>query len=65
MAQQINKTKEVLDKLAAESKVSEVNTKEDVELISSFDERMEAMRREYQIKEKNSQANAAKVILTA
>jgi 7-cyano-7-deazaguanine synthase in queuosine biosynthesis len=65
MAKQINKTQEVLTKLRAEHKIADMNTAKDVELISAFDKRMEVVRRDYQIKERNSQYTAAKVILTA
>lgn len=65
MAKHINKTQEVLSRLKAEGKISEMNTPEDVERIAQFDKRMKEVRREYQIKEKNSQQAAAKVILTA
>jgi hypothetical protein len=65
MAKQINKTQEVLTRLEAESKISVMNTEKDVASITEFDKRMEAVRHEYQIKEKNSQITSAKVILTA
>jgi hypothetical protein len=65
MAKHINKTQEVLTKLKAESKVTVMNTAADVASIAAFDKRMETVRREYQIKEKNSQVTAAKVILTS
>ena len=65
MAKQTSKTQEVLEKLRAEHKVAVMNTAQDVVLISEFDKRMEEVRRDYQIKEKNSQYRAAQVNLTA
>lgn len=65
MANQINKTQEVLTRLSAENKIAVMNTETDVALISEFDKRMEIVRRDYQIKERNSQYSASEVILTA
>lgn len=64
MAKEINKTQEVLDRLKAENRISVMNTSEDLAFIADFDKRMQAARRDYQIKEKNSQNTAAKVVLT-
>ncbi|MDP1812823.1 MAG: hypothetical protein Q8K92_00075 [Leadbetterella sp.] len=65
MAKLINKTQEVFENMRAADKVSVMNTKKDVALIAELNKRMEVVRRDYQIKEKNSQFKASKVTLTA
>jgi hypothetical protein len=65
MATKINKTAEVLDKLQGEGKVVSMHTVQDIATISALTDRMKSVRRDYQIKERNSQMRAAHVILTA
>jgi phosphopentomutase len=65
MATKINKTAEVLDKLKGEGKVVSMGTVQDIATISALTDRMKSVRRDYQIKERNSQMRAAQVILTA
>ena len=65
MATQINRTQEIINRLQSENKVTKLNSPNDVAMITAFSERMETIRREYQIKEINTQHSAAQVILNS
>lgn len=54
-----------MGRLSDEKKVTYLDKPHDIEVINEIDRQMEGVRREYQIKEKNSQISAASVILTA
>lgn len=54
-----------MGRLSDEKKVTYLDKPSDIEAINEIDRQMECVRREYQIKEKNSQISAASVILTA
>ncbi|MBX2943612.1 MAG: hypothetical protein KF860_14840 [Cyclobacteriaceae bacterium] len=65
MATTINKTKEVIDRLKAEQKILTLNSPGDLAKIAATNKHMEEVRREFQVKERESQMSASKVILTA
>ena len=65
MATIINKTKEVTDKLKSEQKTQILNSASDLAKISAINKHMQDVRREFQVKERESQMSASKVILTA
>jgi hypothetical protein len=65
MITKISKTEAVKAKLRMEGKVSILDTSEHLDAIAIMNEQLEAVRREYQKKDKNSQISASRVILTA
>lgn len=65
MTKKISKYQELMSRLQDENKVTYLDQKKDIEVITEIDKQMENVRREYQIKEKNSQISAKGVILTA
>jgi diphthamide synthase subunit DPH2 len=65
MAQKINRSQEIRERLQREHKVSCLTMSQHVEIISEMNESLEGVRRDYQVKEKNSQVAAAYVILSA
>ena len=65
MATIINKTKEVIDKLNAEQKSQTLNSASDLANITAINKRMEEVRREFQVKERESQISASKITFTA
>lgn len=65
MFAKINKTEEIKAKLVSEGKVSFLDAPEHMAAILKMNEEMEEVRREYKIKEKNSQISAAQIVLTA
>lgn len=65
MIKKVSKYQELMGRLSDEKKVTYLDKPSDIEAINEIDRQMECVRREYQIKEKNSQISAASVILTA
>jgi hypothetical protein len=65
MIKRISKTEEFKTKIKAENKVSSLNEVRHISAITSMNERLEVVRREYQVKDRNSQMTASTVILTA
>jgi hypothetical protein len=65
MATVINKTKEVIDKLNAQQKSQTLNSASDLANIAAINKRMEEVRREFQIKERESQISASQITFTA
>ena len=65
MAKKISKYQELMGRLKDEKKVTYLNAKADIDMMIMVDKQMENVRREYQIKEKNSQISASNVILTS
>ncbi len=63
MATTVNKTKEVIDKLKAEQKT--LNSPQDLAKIFAINKHMENVRRDFQVKERDSQISASNIILTA
>ena len=63
MATTVNKTKEVIDKLKAEQKT--LNSPQDFAKIFAINKHMENVRRDFQVKERDSQISASNIILTA
>jgi len=65
MIKRINKTEAFKAKMKQEGKVTYLDQPQHIAAIVAMNKQMEAARREYQVKDKNSQLTAAKVILTA
>ena len=64
MVEIINKSETYADKMRQEGKVVTFNKLEDIQVNIIMNESLEQFRREYQVKDRNSQMSAAKVILT-
>ena len=65
MIKRINRTEEIEAKLSKENKVTYLDSPKHIEAIKKMNEEMEEVRREYKVKEKNSQTSASNVVLTA
>lgn len=64
MANLNNKYAEVMDELKKKGTTSFLDSKEDIQSINDFNEKMEEVDREYQIRSKESEKSASKVLLT-
>jgi hypothetical protein len=64
MAIILNKTAEIKAQMNGEKNVKILNSSHDVAMINTVNQQMESVRREYQIKERESQAAAFNVVLT-
>jgi hypothetical protein len=60
----INKTEEIMARLRAEGKVKVLDTPEDLAIIERMNQHMAEIRRDFIIKNANSERSAANVILT-
>lgn len=60
----INKTEEIMARLRAEGKVKVLDTPEDLAIIERMNRHMAEIRRDFIIKNANSERSAANVILT-
>lgn len=65
MIKRISKTEEFKARLEAENKVFYLNEAHHISAISTMNKQLEVVRREYQMKDRNSQITASTVILTA
>jgi hypothetical protein len=65
MATELNKTKQIKAQLNAIEQVRPMSTPSDAAMINAVNQQMENVRREYQIKERESQLSASRVVLTA
>ena len=65
MIKKISKTEEFKAKSKAQNKVSYLIEANHISAISSMNKKLEVVRREFQVKDRNSQITASKVILTA
>ena len=65
MIKKISKTEEFKAKSKAENKLFFLNETHHITAISSMNKQLEVVRREYQVKDRNSQITASTVILTA
>lgn len=63
MATVINKTKEILEKLANDHKIEQLTGQQDIERIHRTNEYMRNVRREYHTKDTQSRSSAAATIL--
>jgi hypothetical protein len=61
----INEAEVIKNQLSTEGKVTYLDQPQHIAAIAAMNEQMEAVRREFQIKDSNSQMTASKVILTA
>jgi len=64
MIKKISKTEVINAKLEQEGKVTTLDKKEHIDAIIRMNKQLEAVRREYLIKDRESQTSAARVILT-
>jgi hypothetical protein len=65
MITKISKTEAFKAKMKEEGKVTFLDKPEHIAAIVAMNEQLENVRREYQAKDRNSQINAIKVVLTA
>lgn len=65
MVKKINRTDDFIAEMKREGKVTVLDKKEHVEAIVAMNEKLENFRREYQVKDRNSQRSAAKLVLTS
>lgn len=65
MIKKVNKTEEIRTKLIQDNKIGYLDSPEQIKAIVTMNEEMEEVRREYKLKEKNSQSSASNVVLTA
>lgn len=65
MYKKINKTHEIITRLQNEGKVTPLNSAVDMAKIASINKYMEEVRKDYRMKESQSQISASQVILNA
>lgn len=65
MITKISKTEAIRAKMKQEGKVTSLNSAQHIAAITTMNKQLETVRREYQVKDRNSQITAATVILTA
>jgi hypothetical protein len=65
MIEKISKSEEIKAKMKAEGKVTFLDKPDHRQAIINMNEQLEAVRRDFQNKDRNSQITAATVILTA
>jgi hypothetical protein len=64
MTEKISKTDSILQRLKDEKKVVDLNKPEDFNAIIEMNKEMEMVRREFQVKDRNSQISAFGVVLS-
>jgi hypothetical protein len=64
MIEKISRSETYAEKMRQEGKVITFNKPEDIKVSIKMNESLEQFRREYQVKDRNSQMSASKVILT-
>ena len=65
MISKISKTETIRAKMVEEGRVTFLDQPEDIAAIEEMNSQLEDVRREYQLKNRNSQISASNVILTA
>jgi len=65
MIKKINNTQAITDQLKKDGKISFLDKPHHIEAINSMNEQLADVKREYQIKDRNSQITAANVILNS
>ena len=65
MITEINRTKEINDSLREEGKVTILNRPQDIQAINILNKAMEEVRRDYKVKNQQSQISAAQTILNS
>ncbi|WP_207421177.1 hypothetical protein [Desertivirga brevis] len=65
MITKISRTEAIRAKIKQEGKVTPLDKASHISAITTMNQQLEAVRREYQVKDRNSQITAATVILTA
>lgn len=65
MYKTLSRSAEINEKLEKEGKIRFLDSEEDLAKITSMNQYMDEVRRDYQMKERLSQISAAKVILNA
>ena len=64
MIESINKTKSYVEKMRQEGKVTTFDKEEHFKASIEMNKKLEQFRREYKVKDRNSQISASKIILT-
>lgn len=64
MIKKVSKTEALISKLRSEGKVIRLNQQEQISRVNKMNKELENVRRDYQIKEKDSKMNALNIILT-
>lgn len=64
MVTKISKTEEFFNKMMQEENVKTLDEPHHMQAIFDMNEKLEAVRRDFQVRNRNSQMNASKVILT-
>ncbi|RLD66386.1 MAG: hypothetical protein DRI84_04885 [Bacteroidetes bacterium] len=65
MTEIISNSEKIIKKLKKDGKIESLNKTKDLDAIIEMNSEMENVRREYQVKDRNSQVSASQVILTA
>lgn len=65
MIKKVSKTEKLISTLRTQGKVIVLNDKEQVSSVTRMNKELEKVRREYQIKERDSKINASNIILTS
>ena len=65
MIKQISKTEAIKAKMQEQGRVSYLDKPEHITAIMDMNERLKAVRREFQVKDRDSQITASNVILTS
>lgn len=65
MTEIISRSEKIIQQLKKEGKFVTLNRPEDLNAITEMNNEMENVRRDYQVKDRNSQVHASNVILTA
>lgn len=64
MIEKISRSKSFVDQMRQEGKVTTFNRDEDIEVCNEMNESLEKFRREYQVKNRDTQMSASKLVLT-
>ena len=65
MIVKINKTEEIRNRLKSEGKVNSLNSNEHIQAMLKMNEALEDLKREYIIKDKQSQISASQTVLNS
>lgn len=65
MITKTSRTEAIRAKMKQEGKVTQLDTAKHISAITTMNKQLESVRREYQVKDRNSQTAASTVILTA
>ena len=65
MYKKVNRADDINARLEKDKKIKRLDSKKDIEKITSMNEYMESVRKEYHIKESMSQISASRIVLNA